>query len=140
MYCRNCGQQLNDNQAICLSCGVPVGKGHNHCYNCGKAVDPNAVFCVGCGVALTPATAEQAPSNSEAKNTDYLAGNDKMIMALICFFLGGLGVHNFVMGETKKGIGKIIMSFLCGIGGILALIDFIKILRGTYVINTEKMF
>lgn len=27
MYCRNCGEQLNDNQAICLKCGVAVGTG-----------------------------------------------------------------------------------------------------------------
>ena len=24
MYCRNCGEQMNDNQAICLKCGVAV--------------------------------------------------------------------------------------------------------------------
>ena len=26
MYCKNCGEEMNDNQAICLKCGVNVGK------------------------------------------------------------------------------------------------------------------
>jgi TM2 domain-containing membrane protein YozV len=58
-----------------------------------------------------------------------------MIMALVCFFLGGIGVHNFMMGEKRRGIKKIIFSFLCGIGGILALIDFVKILTDKYEVQ-----
>ncbi len=27
MYCRNCGEVMNDNQAICLKCGVKTGEG-----------------------------------------------------------------------------------------------------------------
>lgn len=61
------------------------------------------------------------------------------MMALVCFFLGGIGIHNFIMGETKKGVMKIVTSFLCGIGGILALIDFVKILMGTYVVDPNKL-
>lgn len=70
----------------------------------------------------------------------YLAGNDKTMIALLCFFLGGLGVHCFVMGETRKGIIRIVFSLLCGIGGIFALIDFIMILSDTYVVNPEAYF
>ena len=36
MYCRNCGEPMNDNQAICLKCGVKVGAGTRYCANCGK--------------------------------------------------------------------------------------------------------
>ena len=68
-----------------------------------------------------------------------LNGQDKIVMILICLFLGGLGIHNFMMGETKKGVFKIIMSLCCGIGGILALIDLIKIAMGTYVVNPDKL-
>jgi hypothetical protein len=45
-----------------------------------------------------------------------------------------------MMGETKKGVVKIVLSFLCGIGGILALIDFIKILTDKYVVDPDKAF
>ena len=55
-------------------------------------------------------------------------GRDKLTVALICFFFGGLGIHNFMMGETKKGLLRIILTLCFGLGAILALIDFVKIL------------
>jgi hypothetical protein len=45
-----------------------------------------------------------------------------------------------MMGETKKGIVKIVASLCFGIGAILALIDFIKILTDKYVVNPDAMF
>lgn len=36
---------MNDNQAICLKCGVEVGKGNSFCNNCGKPVAPEAAVC-----------------------------------------------------------------------------------------------
>ena len=126
MYCKNCGESINDNQAICVKCGVKVGDGNRFCANCGKEVAPDAAVCMNCGVAV-----KKAGGN--------LGGQDKIVMILICLFLGGLGIHNFMMGETKKGIFKIVMSFVCGIGAILALIDLIKIAMGTYEVNPDKL-
>ena len=129
MYCKNCGETLNENQAICLKCGVKVGEGNAYCANCGEPIDANAEFCLKCGVAVKKAAAK-----------GDLAGKDKVTIALICFFFGGLGIHNFMMGENKKGIVKIVLSLCLGIGGILALIDFIKILMDSYVVDPEKAF
>ena len=128
MYCRNCGVQMNDNQAICLSCGVKVGEGSRFCPNCGREVAENAEVCINCGVSL-----------KKAVNGNYLNGQDKVTMALICFFLGGIGIHNFMMGETKKGIFKIVMCFCVGISYIFALIDFVKILSDKYVVDPDKL-
>ncbi len=127
MFCRNCGEQLNENQAICLKCGVKVGEGNAFCSNCGKEVAPEADVCLNCGVSLKKA------------NAGY--GNyDKIVIALVCFFLGGIGIHNFMLGETKKGIVKIVLAFCFGISSILALIDFIKILMDKYEVNPDKAF
>ena len=126
MYCRNCGGFMNDNQAICLNCGVKTGEGMNFCANCGKQVPPYAEVCLNCGVAL--------------KKVANYGNYDKITIALICFFLGGLGIHNFMLGESKKGIVKIVLSFCFGIGAILALIDFIKILTDKYEIDPNKAF
>lgn len=127
MYCKNCGEQMNDNQAICIKCGVKVGEGTVYCANCGKELPPNADVCLNCGVAV--------------KKPGATYGNyDKVVIALVCFFLGGIGIHNFMLGETKKGIVKIVLSFCFGIGSILALIDFIRILMDKYEINPDKAF
>ncbi len=125
MFCKNCGKEMSADQAYCLSCGVKRGDGSNYCANCGSSVAPGAAVCVNCGVA------------TKAAGTGKY---DKTTMALVCFFLGGLGVHNFMMGETKKGIVKIVLSMCCGIGSILALIDFINILMDKYVVDPEKAF
>ena len=52
----------------------------------------------------------------------------KLTMAIVCFFVGGLGIHRFMMGYT--GIG-ILMLLTGGLFGILALIDFVRILTGS---------
>jgi len=127
MYCRNCGEQMNDNQAICVKCGVKAGEGSNYCANCGNTIAPNAAVCLSCGVAVKKAGAGN------------LAGHDKILILVLCFFLGGIGVHNFVMGETKKGVFKIIASLCCGIGFIFVIIDFIKICMNSYEVNPEKL-
>lgn len=131
MYCKNCGEQLNDNQAICVICGVAVGEGNKFCQNCGASVNEEASVCLSCGCAIKKATKQGEKS---------LNGKDKTTVALLCFFLGGLGIHNFYMGENKKGVMKIVFSILCGIGGILALIDFIKILMDSYTYNPDASF
>lgn len=130
MFCKNCGESMNDNQAICLKCGVKTGVGNSFCANCGQPVDPNASVCLSCGVAI---------KGGAAAGGDNLNGKDKITMALICFFFGGLGIHNFMMGETKKGVMKIVLSLACGLGSIFALIDFIKILTDKYVYDPEKL-
>ena len=126
MYCKSCGEKLNDNQAVCLKFGVKVGSGSSYCGNCGQPVQPNADYCLNCGCAV--------------KEEKTYAGYDKILMALLAFFLGGFGVHNFLMGEVKKGVIKIITTFCFGIGYILALIDCVRILTETYEIDPEKLF
>lgn len=126
MYCKNCGEIMNDNQAICIKCGVKTGDGDKFCANCGKEVAPNADVCMNCGVAIKKAN----------KN---LNGQDKIVLIIVALLVGGLGIHNFMMGETKKGVFRIIMSLLCGIGYIFALVDLVKIAMDTYVVDSEKL-
>ena len=126
MYCRNCGEQMNDNQAICIKCGVKAGEGTTYCANCGNTVMSNAEVCTSCGVAI--------------KKAGNYGKYDKITIALICFFLGGIGVHNFMLGETKKGVLRIVLTLCFGLGYILALIDFIKILMDKYEVDPNKVF
>ena len=48
-------------------------------------------------------------------------------LAVVCFFVGGLGIHRFMMGDTTNGI---LMLLTAGGCGVWALIDFINILMG----------
>lgn len=47
---------------------------------------------------------------------------------LLCFFLGGLGIHRFYLGYTWQGIVQLLTGGGCG---VWALIDFIRIIMKT---------
>ncbi len=131
MFCKNCGQPMNDNQAICLNCGVKTGEGTAFCANCGAQVAPGAAVCTNCGVATAP----QKPLGGS--DNWVPAGKDKVVIIILCLLLGGFGIHNFYLGETKKGVLKILLCWT-GISGILALVDLIKMIMGSYEVNAEK--
>ena len=120
MYCRNCGNEMNENAAVCVKCGVPVGKGKNYCPNCGEEVNPDAVICVKCGASLE-AVQNEAPVGAKSKLTAGLLG----------IFLGWAGVHNFYLGYTGKAVIQLILYFVtCGLASLWGLIEGILILCG----------
>lgn len=60
----------------------------------------------------------------------------KLVAGLLGIFLGAYGIHNFYLGNTKKGIIQIIVSLVtCGVGGLWGFIEGIMILCGK--INTD---
>ena len=51
----------------------------------------------------------------------------KMVMAIVCWFLGSLGVHRAMMGYKNWWL----MLLTAGGCGIWTLIDFVQILTGS---------
>ncbi len=120
MFCRNCGNEVNENAAICVKCGVAVGNGEGFCPNCGADTNPGADVCLKCGVSLKKAAAKVAVSSKS-----------KLTAGLLGIFLGGIGIHNFYLGNSGKGAIQIIVSLVtCGMGSIWGFIEGILILCG----------
>ncbi len=118
MYCRNCGNEMNNEAVVCVGCGVPAGKGNNFCPNCGEETNSEAVVCVKCGASLAAPVEEKSSKG-------------KLVAGLLGIFLGGWGVHNFYLGFTKKAIIQIIVTIVtCGIGAWWGIIEGILVLCG----------
>ena len=108
MYCRNCGNNLDDNAAACTKCGFDPRKGGKYCPNCGSEVNEGQVICVKCGVSLANSAGSTASAPAQS------APKDRIVYILLALFLGGFGVHNFYAGYKDKGIIQLIVNILGG--------------------------
>ncbi len=124
MYCKNCGHEHDPNAYVCMNCGVAIGTGESYCANCGSQVFPGMRVCINCGVSLS--------------NNNVVVGEQKSKLAagLLGIFLGYLGIHNFYLGYTGKGVAQLLITVLsCGAGAMITsiwgLIEGILILTGS---------
>lgn len=62
-------------------------------------------------------------------NQMEVSSTSKASAAIVCFFLGSLGIHRFMTGHTGTGV---LMLLTVGLCGIWTLIDFIVILTGGF--------
>ena len=128
-----------------------------NCINCGAPTEPSRTKCAYCGttIAQTPPPPPQQPMGF-AQPQYYAqggvvlppgvlpphAGAPKSIVAaaLLAFFLGGLGIHNFYLGYSGKGVAQLLITllgwplFMLGplVSGIWAFVEFILILTRNY--------
>lgn len=63
-------------------------------------------------------------------------GKSRTVAGILGILLGGWGIHQFYLGDTKAGIIRIVVTLItCGFGAIWGLIEGIMILIGK--INTD---
>ena len=96
----------------------------NYCSNCGVKLSADERFCHNCGITLnTDSTAQSqytsAPSGQKSK---FIAG-------ILAILLGTLGIHNFYLGYTKKGVTQLLLFvfFLGFVSFIWGIVDGIRI-------------
>ena len=112
MKCTNCGKELQENQEVCLTCGMATNQNNNQM--------------------------NQQPNTPQQNNNPN--GKSKMAGGLLGIFLGAFGVHNFYLGYTGKAVAQLLITLLsCGflsfVSAIWGLIEGIMILTGSIKVD-----
>lgn len=109
------------------------------CSRCGKQIHEGIKFCPNCG---SECTTDHAGAHSEMQSNPTIVyvqapqqqsvyvhkfEKSKGIALLLCFFLGGFGVHQFYLGNTVQGVFYLLFSWTC-IPAIISVVDFIILL------------
>lgn len=81
------------------------------CFSCGNVINDKAEICPKCGVRQMP-----PPKVNNGKS--------RIAAALLAFFLGGIGVHKFYLGQTLWGFVYLIFCWTL-IPSLIAFIEFI---------------
>ena len=88
-----------------------------------NAVVINSASGINNSIVVKPATSKELKKQlrvAKHQNAKPMAGGkNKIVAALLAFFLGSFGVHSFYMGQKKKGFIQLGLSLL-GIGLIIA--------------------
>lgn len=67
--------------------------------------------------------------STEGRAQAPVSEKSKAVAALLCFFVGLLGIHRFYVGKIGSGL---LWMFTGGLLGIGAIIDFFVILFGSF--------
>lgn len=127
MFCRNCGNQIDNMAAVCVHCGVAAGTGNRFCGNCGAPANPGAAICTQCGVPFP------VPVPAGMQKSKIAAG-------ILGILLGGLGIHNFYLGYTGKAVAQLLISilslgFLSFASVVWGIVEGVMILTGSIAVD-----
>lgn len=65
MFCRNCGNKLEEDALFCMNCGVKISDdtSSKYCVHCGNELEEDAVFCMKCGNRVREEDVKSAPKS-----------------------------------------------------------------------------
>lgn len=110
------------------------------CKNCGNKLEEGQQVCLGCGSLV-----DDNNNKKEANRTSNgSVGKSKIAAGVLALFLGSLGVHNFYLGYTGKGVAQLLLTtvgwifcFGPAISSIWALVEAILIFTGSISTDAE---
>lgn len=95
---------------------------------------------------------ENYQSSGQTTPTVMISDKSKVVAALLAFFLGIFGAHRIYLGKSGSGFTFLILSivsiflsgfiigfFILGILSIIAVVDFFRILFGSFRDGTGAM-
>jgi TM2 domain-containing membrane protein YozV len=103
------------------------------CPKCGNEYKEDLNFCSNCGYKLNPKEKDWMSDDlHKFSSTDgeNVSPKSRAVAAILAYFVGGFGAHNFYLGKTGQGIVMAIFWWTF-IPSIVAFVQFIIILCGS---------
>lgn len=107
-----------------------------HCEECAAIISRKAEICPHCGVRLL-LPPQAVPNNTGLLGQNTQNGKNKVVAALLAFFLGGFGVHKFYLGQIGFGILYLVFCWTL-IPSLIAFVEFIILLAMDDHVFEEK--
>lgn len=110
----------------CPNCGAPMNNGS--CGYCNYRIQEQQENGTG-DIHINNISNINIELNKRNQCKNTLSEKDRITVLILCIFFGFLGLHQFYVGNTAKGI---IYLFTGGLFGIGIIIDIILILTGEF--------
>ncbi len=137
--CPSCAAEVSDMALTCPKCGAPLK-------NATSPIEDKVNLFLATHSSHLPAAMIPQIKQALLARPDKIDAamavdfKDPMIAFILCFVLGGFGVHRFFIGDMGIGAAQLILTLvLCGTGGLWALIDLFLIWGATRQKNYENL-
>lgn len=126
--CKECGQMISDKAVACPKCGCPVEHTEvetneqpqsenleKEATETHKTTDNTSNYqkdekaTGGTTGGASTGGASTGGTTSSASYTYVKPSKDKTVAAILAFFLGGLGIHHFYLGNNDRGLSYLIV-------------------------------
>lgn len=117
------------------------------CPTCGgdkfKFLGENSFKCAYCGATFTKENEKSEVEREAVNHVEYVQapqpqhqpwcqvsqskGKSKIVAAILAWFLGGLGIHKFYLGQNGQGVLYLLFCWTF-IPSLIAFVEFIKLL------------
>lgn len=128
MYCRTCGNKINDNAEICVKCGCKPLIGEDFCQSCGTKTTSQQQKCSKCGVKLKSIMSTTQKKKVVEKKGLKILGTSLIVIAVLLFIGAVINIGIGVTGDNgyesidrgvhaanciKLGIIPLILGIIC---------------------------
>ena len=120
MYCRTCGNKINDNAEICVKCGVKKNVGIDFCQVCGAKTTSGMTNCEKCGARLMKAMSSIEMKNIAVSKGKKAIGTAILIIGILLLLaMAGNIVAGLISHNTYSSLESFSDSIRCGVFGVL---------------------
>src|SRR5574344_324973 len=137
-FCTQCGAKIPIGSQFCPSCGSKqqYATQNNTYQQCNQNTQGSSTTQGNSNTQSSSTAQNMNNQNAQQKNTN-VSPKSRLAACLLCFFLGGLGIHRFYVGKTGSGVAQLFFNWLTL--GIWSLVDFIMICCGTFTDGDGKV-